>query len=338
MTIACAWLRRIGDKEELLFASDSRLRWAGAWDSCPKVFLLPRSDALMAFAGDTLWAYPIIIQTINNIAAFEPSRERRYDLLDARGHALRVINAMIARGDAIYGPDPPQETADFLFGGFSAREGRFRLWRFFYVPESRCFQAEAVRQRRFGMCRFIGDVDGPAARDLQGRIGNGDTVRLDMEPLEVIRDLLRSGEHPTIGGPPQLAKAYRHMNSEAFAVRWRSTAQAGESTLSLLGRQLLDYEELGVPLLDADYPSPAPEAGRGEELASWDRSLSEAVRALQVADAEKLVTWCELEAVSLTEDEVSEWLDYACRRGLLESYSDTEYVIAARGSETGPED
>src|SRR3954454_13018081 len=107
MTIACAWIREYGESKELVFASDSRLRWAGAWDSCPKIFRLPRTDAAMAFAGDTLWAYPIIAQTANNIAAYRPSRERSYDLLHAKGHALRVINAMVNHGDAIDGPDLP---------------------------------------------------------------------------------------------------------------------------------------------------------------------------------------------------------------------------------------
>lgn len=337
MTVACAWLRRIGDREELIFASDSRLRWAGAWDSCPKIFLLPRSDALMAFAGDTLWAYPIIAQTINSIAAFEPSRERRYDLLDARGHALRVINDMVTRGDAIDGPDAPQETADFLFGGFSAREGRFRLWRFHYNAEERGFQHESIRPRRLGMFGFIGDVGDVARDELEDRIGRRHPASLDMQPLEVIRDLLRAGGHPTIGGAPQLAKAYRHMNTEAFAVRWRAAAGATDSTLSLLGRPLLDYEQLGVPVMDADYPSPAPEPGRGEELASWDGYLSAAVEELRIADAAALVTWCDLDGVQHTEADISEWLDFAYRRGMLSCLSDTEYAIAEEVTEA-PDD
>jgi hypothetical protein len=257
MTVACAWIRQVGQIEELIFASDSRLRWAGAWDSCPKVFLLPRSDALMAFAGDTLWAYPIIAQTINNIASFEPSRERRYDLLDARGHALRVINDMIASGDAIRGPDQPDSTADFLFGGFSANEGGFRLWRFFYVPADRCFRSERVRSLGIGTFAFIGDMGPHARRRLGETTGEFDgwSGSLDMQPFEVIRDLLRAGENETIGGAPQLAKAYRHMNTEAFAVDWSPAPGEIEPRLTLLGRPLLDYEVLGVPKLSADDPT-----------------------------------------------------------------------------------
>lgn len=257
VTVACAWIRRSGDTEELVFVSDSRLRWAGAWDSCPKVFLLPRSDALMAFAGDTLWAYPIIAQTINSIASFEPSRERRYDLLEARGHALRVINDMLGQGDAIEGPEQPDSSADFLFGGFSAVEGGFRLWRFFFSRPDRCYRAERVRPLRIGTFAFIGDVGPHARRRLGETTGEFDgwDGPLDMQPFEVVRDLLREGEHDTIGGPPQIAKCYRHMNTEAFAVDWSVNPQAEESRLTLLGRPLLDYELLGVPRLAADDPT-----------------------------------------------------------------------------------
>jgi hypothetical protein len=237
--------------------SDSRLRWAGAWDSCPKVFLLPRSDALMAFAGDTLWAYPIIAQTVNSIASFEPSRERRYDLLEARGHALRVINDMIQRGDAINGPDQPDATADFLFGGFSAEKGEFRLWRFYFSPTHRVYQAERIRPLRVGTFAFIGDVGRPARRRLGEMIGEfqGGGGPLDMQPFEVARDLLREGQHDTIGGAPQLAKCYRHMNTEAFAVVWSPDPPRLEPRPTLLGRPLLDYEQLGVPRVDADDPT-----------------------------------------------------------------------------------
>src|SRR4051794_22519859 len=83
LTIAAGWVRYFGQSQELVLASDSRLRWAGAWDSCPKLFALPRSDAAIAFAGDTMWAYPIIAQTANHIAAYRPSTRRENDLLEA---------------------------------------------------------------------------------------------------------------------------------------------------------------------------------------------------------------------------------------------------------------
>ena len=54
MTLTVAWERTTPTGSELVFASDSRLRLGGTWDASPKIFGLPRTDALMAFAGDTL--------------------------------------------------------------------------------------------------------------------------------------------------------------------------------------------------------------------------------------------------------------------------------------------
>jgi hypothetical protein len=113
LTIAAGWVRHFGQSQELVLASDSRLRWAGAWDSCPKIFSLPRSDAAIAFAGDAMWA-PIIAQTGNHIAAYRPSLRRETDLLETKGHALRVINATIQSGDALARPEAPDDNAACL--------------------------------------------------------------------------------------------------------------------------------------------------------------------------------------------------------------------------------
>lgn len=256
MTIACAWVREFGQSRELVFASDSRLRWAGAWDSCPKLFRLPRTDAAMAFAGDTLWAYPIVAQTANNIATHRPALERRLDLLETKGHTLRVINDMIVHGDAVSGPDPPDAGARFLFGGFSADEGDFRIWKFVYRAPLGRYVAERVKRKRIGQFAFIGDVAKEAARRLYARTGEGHQS-LSMEPLDVIVDLLREGNHESVGGPPQLIKVYRHMQSAAFVVPWREQGDQ-DSRRTLLGRRLLDYEASDAPVVDLDAPFGPP--------------------------------------------------------------------------------
>jgi hypothetical protein len=68
MTIAAAWVRRIGSCEELIFISDSRLSGDGnTFDSCPKTFALPRNDCVISFAGYTGHAYPMMMQLISAI-------------------------------------------------------------------------------------------------------------------------------------------------------------------------------------------------------------------------------------------------------------------------------
>jgi hypothetical protein len=158
MTLAAAWVRTMPRGAEMVFASDSRLRQGGAWDSCPKIFKLPRSDALMAFAGETLWAYPIIAQTINDVGAFPPSRGRRSDIRVARGHALRVINQMVRAGDALVNGLHVPET-EFLFGGWSWEIQRFGLWRIHWNRAEQMFRHETAAPTPFGLVRFVGDRD-----------------------------------------------------------------------------------------------------------------------------------------------------------------------------------
>lgn len=268
MTLAVAWERTVGSTSELLFASDSRVRQGGEWDTCPKVFQLPRSDAVIAFAGDTLWTYPIILQTIVTMAAFEPSRSRRYSLADARGHAMRTMNAMMRSGSAATEGFHEIEF-EFLFGGWSWQLQRFVLWRLYWSRTEHRMRHDTVLPRALGLVRFIGtrdrdhraredkdmgrEVVGTAKarlseilRERNGGLGGP----LDMEPWEVLVELIRSGNHDTLGGPPQLAKVYRHMNSEIFAVRWPDR----DGDITLTGRTLLSYERTDARAIAPDAP------------------------------------------------------------------------------------
>ncbi len=62
MTIAAAWVRKIHNCEELIFISDSRLCGGHRWDECPKLTTLPGDNCVLAFAGDTGYAYPMMMQ------------------------------------------------------------------------------------------------------------------------------------------------------------------------------------------------------------------------------------------------------------------------------------
>ena len=79
---------------------------------------------------------------------------------------------------------------------------------------------------------------------------------LDMEPLEVLRDIVREGEFPDVGGPPQVAKVYRHLNTQFFGIPWNGT-------LTVAGRPMLDYEQAFVPILDPDDPERQPRTPAG---------------------------------------------------------------------------
>lgn len=72
---------------------------------------------------------------------------------------------------------------------------------------------------------------------------------LDMEPFEVLRDIVREGRYRDVGGPPQIAKVYRHGNSQPFAMQWPTSNGSG---VTFLGRPLFEGEKTAAPVLDPD--------------------------------------------------------------------------------------
>lgn len=241
MTIAIAWVRRITDCEELVFTTDSRLSGtAFDFDACPKVLPLPRSDCAIAFAGDTDHAYPMMHQVAAAFEAHAPLRRRSMDLPAAKTHALKVIDAM---GAAIR-PSPlvhglpgaePIPAAEFLFGGYSWVRKEFLLWTIKYSSHEQRHLAlpaqwigidtetgrVAIKKRRARNFRAIGQIaiagdQASNARELLAELirakDEASSVdKLDFEPFEVVRDMLRNGSKAhTIGGPPQVVKVYQY--------------------------------------------------------------------------------------------------------------------------------
>ena len=178
---------------------------------------------------------------------------------------MRSMDAMMRNGDAVAGGWHDVEL-EFLFGGWSWRDQAFLLWRLYWSRRERRMRHDPVETSRLGKVRFIGtrdrervdpsnEVVGAAKRALSELLRNkhGRLARetpLDMEPWEVLVALLRTGEYPTIGGAPQLAKVYRYMNTRTFAVRWPNA----EGRVTLMGRQLLGGEVTDAPVIDPDSP------------------------------------------------------------------------------------
>jgi ATP-dependent protease HslVU (ClpYQ) peptidase subunit len=80
-----AWLRSVGGVRELVIASDSRLSGGQFWDANPKIMLLPRSDAVLSFAGTTSDAYPLMLQAYNSIRMYPPASSRAVILPGNKG-------------------------------------------------------------------------------------------------------------------------------------------------------------------------------------------------------------------------------------------------------------
>src|SRR4051794_641972 len=132
MTLGIAWVATRSDgREDLYFASDSRTRGVWVQDFSPKILMLPRSDCAICFAGDTFATYPMMLQLWNAIAAHAPARERNMDIAELKGHMLRVFSDWAAAAKDIAMPLKPEDV-QFMFGGYSWRRKRFRLWTVYY--------------------------------------------------------------------------------------------------------------------------------------------------------------------------------------------------------------
>ena len=244
-----AWVRSQGDVEELVVASDSRLRAGYAWDAAPKILALPRNDAVVAFAGATEIAYPMMIQAVNTVGAWERAFNRGQPLEDLKGHLIRVFNHMLAQMTdrrEIQGSFTPD--AIFLVAGFSWKSQEFRIWTVhwdasisrFTLRRAGSWRAQSGRKKT---ATLVGD-EVVKARDIlveklraKGRLTTGG---FNWEPLEVLIELIEDPDCPTIGGSPQVVKIYKSLKVVPFAVPWQGAD--GTDVLTVLGRPLLDYE------------------------------------------------------------------------------------------------
>jgi hypothetical protein len=281
MTIAMAWVRTIRDCEELVFVTDSRLSGDGrTFDACPKVITLPRGDCAIAFAGYSGHAFPMMQQLANAIAAHGPLNRGAMDITMLRTHALKIFDSMsdlIASSIHLSQPTATAPEADFLFGGYSWIAKRFELWSLRYAPTEKRFLASPPKcirrvayngklhlsqklsgagERLAGNIAITGD-QAPAAEKLliEKLRQKPDCKRLDMEPFEVVRDMLRNSKRSeTIGGAPQVVKVYQYMKSSRFGVYWPDRT----GSIFLQGRPCLGYERIDQWVIDPDTARSEP--------------------------------------------------------------------------------
>lgn len=292
MTIAIAWVRTLRDCEELVFVSDSRLSGDGLnFDACPKILTLPRSDCAIAFAGYTGHAYPMMQQLALAIDAFAPARRGSLDVTVLKSHALKIFDGMkdlLKSSPGCSVPQSEEPNVDFLFGGYSWVKKRFELWEIsFSLGEDRFVAHEAqwlsyiphpphVDLRRvkgvngsqpISRLALAGDQKEKAFAILQERLKQtgeeSKITKLDMQPFEVVRDMLRDRRHAeTIGGSPQLVKVYQYMQAAPLAVYWPSKSSGN---VNLQGRPCLGYERIDRWIFDPDtLRSERPTHSRGD--------------------------------------------------------------------------
>lgn len=254
MTIAISWIRTVSRTQELVVCTDSRLTGYGKWDCAPKLIPLSRGDCAIAFAGSTLYAYPILLQAMAVVKQHPRVESRAMDLLELKGHLIRVLNSMISQ--LVELPEKEDPPVQFLFSGWSWRNSAFVSWVLHFDPHIARFTHRPTRgwsgPNQAKHLSFIGDHFDEFREILLSKLretGKISSGSFDMEPFEALRDLLRQKDHHAIGGAPQLVKIYRHANATPHAIYWpnRDTGR-----VSILGRPLLDYEASQYPLLDPD--------------------------------------------------------------------------------------
>jgi len=261
MTLVGAWVRNRGDLRELVVASDSRLAAGDRWDCCPKIMILPRTDAVLAFVGRAWLAYPTMLQVANAIEVSPAQRERRYDVADLATLVNDILNQMLdlravdrhLRDDA----RSDMSETDFVLAGWSWRYAKFMAWRLYFDGHGsqpiyrRATALKTTPDLDGARVTWIGDLAQTARKELvRRRRADGKTGAdsLDMEPFSVLCDLISSGQHDTIGGAPQVVKIYRHMNVQPFGVMWPPAAK--ERFESISGRPLLVWEKPYYSFID----------------------------------------------------------------------------------------
>lgn len=267
MTLGISWVRVVGGTRELVVASDSRLSGGEAWDSNPKIMLLPRSDAVLSFAGHTRDAYPLMLQAFNAVAMYPPAQTRAMDIQHLKGHLIRVFNRsrefITNLPSRQKKPDNPE--AQFVLSGYSWRSKKFHVWTLYFDPHLDRFTFRPATQWRaqeddgFKLVTYVGSKQATdeAKERLKDLLRSRNKIKsgsFDMEPFEVLRDIIRDKCCADVGGPPQVVKIYEHLNAAPIGVYWPNRESG---TISILGRPLMYYEKTRWGVIDPDFPDRA---------------------------------------------------------------------------------
>lgn len=210
-----------------------------------------------------------MLQVINHINLYAKSRDRALDINDLRHRIIEVLNDFRREHKDPVDTEFDKEnlTTEFIVGGWSWKFQRFEIFKIVYQAGIGKFSFRPSANWRgqgdneFGRGKKIaiaGDYVDYYRSSLikllkeRSKLGRGG---FDMEPLEVLRDMLRNerftnrrlAEKGLIGGAPQVVKIYPHPNTLPIAVYW-----GDRPDIHIFGRRLLPYEKTTFPILDTD--------------------------------------------------------------------------------------
>lgn len=303
MTLVTAWVRRTAGAEELIVASDSRLTGGIALNHAPKLFPLARNDAVLAYCGPTVVAYPILLQLKASLDVHEESRDRIIDIVDLKAHIEKSIERLRAQIKDLPSKDLTDRAFKFLLAGYSWRFSKFRVWTFRYDTQTGEFNARSMPRNGHHFA-FMSDVEENEKRArfqlmrTMFRDPKQPKTRLDWEPLQVLLSFIRDPECNDIGGPPQIMKIYRHANILPINVLWpedrmKNGLRVRTFEINHLGRPLLDYEQTRLLTLDPELGDLIEPWNIREHAKAYNDCEERRLRGMLQARVARLLSWRE---------------------------------------------
>lgn len=253
MTMCTAWIRQANDTEELVFATDSCLTGGEKWKHGIKLFELPRKDCLLCFAGNTIRAYPLILNLVSAIHLDKYLQSPIAKIDEVLSYISDLFTELVKKIiSEISGEDVHdlRGGAKFLFGGWDWEKGIFRVWKLYYSAEVEGFIFDELNnnlsKKRF--YTFLGDpspeIEEEALKAYKKLVYDEDKQDdpIDMEPLKVLRDIALNKSFRAVDGSLQIAKVYKSSRTEFFGIYWESS----KGKPYFQGRE---YNEINKPLV-----------------------------------------------------------------------------------------
>jgi hypothetical protein len=258
MTLCIAWIRQEKENQELVFATDSCLGGGERWENGVKLFELPRKDCLICFSGYTVRTYPMILNLINLIKFDKHAANPNFDVNDLMNYMTTlftdIIKSIKLDGTKTYEDVLKEDPVfDFIFGGWSWKENKFKLWRIEYSYEAHGFVPKTDYDNL--VFTMVGDELDEATKRLEDEIKSSGRIlkgNLDMEPLKVLVQIIREPKYDSISGALQVAKIYPPGQTEFFGVYYPSAVN-GKRTF--LGRDVSQTNNPAVRFIDPDTGS-----------------------------------------------------------------------------------
>ncbi|MGR3179010.1 MAG: hypothetical protein ACUZ8E_13235 [Candidatus Anammoxibacter sp.] len=225
-------------------------KWEGV-----KLFELNREGCLICFAGNTMRAYPLILNLISSVSLnsyLQSNESSTIEVIEYISDLFTSFTKTIV--DEIKSPDydihQMRAEAKFLFGGWDWQQGTFKIWKLYYSKDAEGFLFDELTNddTKTRFYTFLGDASTDIEKEAQDRFKklllDEDKMdsKLDMEPLTILRDIALDKSIREVGGSLQIAKIYKSSKTEFFGILWPSS----EGKPHFQGRE---YHNITKPLV-----------------------------------------------------------------------------------------